>query len=243
MQGSRRSLARYGTWIAGPICLWGSACDGPGALEHTPSEALRACADAPSELHTIGDVITQLNSMPAPVSAACLVATVPRPLALVATEGTNSAQPASSHQSPRIFLRMDGLVMGVVPDGDGGKLLEFGEWVTPTRTLKGELEAPVLGPLADDAAYQHALYSASSTACGLCHLGEAPHPTIPSAFVSDAFRPLPDSIVTLDELRAMHDACVVERDSGARCEMFHALFDLGDVVDGPFDDEVSTFTR
>lgn len=222
-------------------CLLAGACQ--AGLTHPPSEALRACAVYAGELHTIADVIDRLNAMPAPVSTACLVATVPRPLALVATDGTNSAQPATRRTSPRIFLRLEGLVIGVVPDGDGGKLLEFGEWDTPTRTIKGELEVPVLGPLAADAAYQHALYSESSTACGLCHVGEEAHPTIPHAFISDAFRPLPESVVPLDELRDMHEACVVNQDTSARCELFHALFDLGEVADGPFEDAVATFTR
>lgn len=240
MNGSRLGRSRS---ILGFAAVLGAGCAGASAPDHGPSDALRACAEASASPHTIADVITHLNALPAPVSAACLVATLPRPLALVATDGTNSAQPATSHDSPRIFLRLDGLVLGVVPDGDGGKLLEFGEWITPTRTLKGELEVPVLGPLADDAAYQHALYSEASTSCGLCHVGETPHDTLPQAFVSDAFRPLPDSIVTLDELRAFHDRCVTDADESVRCEMFHAIFDFGDVVDGPFDDEVATFTR
>lgn len=226
-----------------PLSLVIAACAAGSAQTHGPDEALRACAALPADPHGIADVIEHLNTLSAPVDAACLVATLPRPLALVATDGTNSAQPATRHTSPRIFLRLDGLVIGVVPDGDGGKLLELGEWVTPTRTLKGELEVPVLGPLDDDAAYQHALYSESATSCGLCHVGETPHPTLPHAFVSDAFRPLPESVVGLDELRDMHDTCTAEQDTSARCHMFHALFDLGDVVDGPFDDAVATFTR
>lgn len=189
--------------------------------------------------------VERLNALPAPVDGPCFVASLPRPLSLVATTGVASAQPAVSRASPRIFFLLPGLVASVVPEGDGSKLLELGEWVTTTRTLKGEIALPVTAPLTADAPYQHVLYGmpATSTTCGLCHRTEAPHDTIAGAYVSVAFQPQRGTTVPASELSAAHEACVTAHDEAGRCAMFHALFDFGVVKDGAFAREVETFVQ
>lgn len=239
--GRRRSLtpARRLT-LTLAVAAGGVACGAPDP--HVAGEALRACAAHAGDLDGIAGAVERLNALPAPVDAACLVASLPRPLEVVATVGTNSAQPAAGADSPRIFALLPGLVLGVVPDGDGADLLEFGEWVTPTRTLKGELAVPVQPPLDADAPFAHVRLGSPATTCGMCHTVEEAHPTLPGAWVSDALRPTVGSEVTADGLRVLHDDCVDRGDEGRRCTLLHALFDFGEVVDGAFDPAIGTFT-
>lgn len=211
--------------------------------KHRASEALRACAAVSAPVTSIATGVEKLNALPMPVDGPCFLASLPRPLSLVATSGVTSAQPAASRASPRLFLMLDGVVVSLVPEGDGSKLLEFGEWVTPTRTLKGEVAFPVTEPLAADAPYKHVLFSQPATTCALCHRAEEPHATIAGAYVSAAYKPQKGTTVPVAELQASHDTCVAEGDEAGRCAMFHALFDFGTVKDGAFAKEVETFVQ
>ena len=96
-------------------------------VPHAASAELQACAKVSGEVGSIAAVVERLNALPGQPDGACFAASVPRPLALVATTGITSAQPANSRASPRIFLMLPAVVAGVVPDGDGAKLLELGE--------------------------------------------------------------------------------------------------------------------
>ena len=165
-----------------------------------------------------------------------------RPLELVATTSVVSAQPAAGRTSPRIFILQPELALSVVPDGAGVTLLELSEWMTPTRTLKGEVELPLTAPLTADAPFTRVHSSFSVTSCGLCHRNEAPHPSIDGGFISDAYRPEPNSLVPLTELSAQHAGCT-DDDLGERCSLFHALFDFGTVRQGAFASDLELFVR
>jgi len=142
-----------------------------------------------------------------------------------------------------LFFLLPKLVLSTVPDGDGSNLLELGEWVTTTRTTKGEILLPVVsGPLPPDAPYEKILQR-DRTLCATCHRDEQPHASIPKAFVSMAFKPIRSSLVTVEKLALLHDTCTRNDDSSERCSMLHAVFDFGDVVDGAFAPEVETFTN
>lgn len=229
------------------LFLVGCSSPGPAPLPdagHQASAALRACAavQIPARVTTIAAAISRLNALPMPVTPACFVAGLARPLEVVASNSVFSAQPAASRESPRIFLFAPALVVSVVPEGEGARLVEFAQWMTPTRTLKGEVELPFTEPLTDDAPYTKTHSTFGVTSCGLCHRREEPHPTIDGGFISDAFRPAPYSLVPLTELRAQHEACA-EEDEGERCAMFHALFDFGVVREGAFSSSVELFVQ
>lgn len=225
------------------------ACPGPGPTP-TPdagghvSEALKACAavQVPERVTTIAAAVTRLNALPAPGTPSCFVAGLQRPLDLVASTSVLSAQPAVGRQNPRIFVLAPALVISVVPSGDGAPLVEFAQWMTPTRTLKGEVELPLTAPLTEDAPYTRVHSTFGVTSCGLCHRNEVQHPTIDGGFVSDAFRPEPNTLVPLTELSAMHAACT-EEDLSERCTLFHALFDFGVVRQGAFSNAVDLFVQ
>lgn len=227
-----------------------AACPGPGpgpgpqdAGTHV-SAALQACATVkePTRVTTIAHAVTRLNALPPPVTAPCFVASLPRPLDVVATNSVFSAQPAHSRESPRMFLFLPALVASVVPEGEGSEMIEFSQWMTPTRTLKGEVSVPIDTQLSDDAPYTKVHTTFGTTSCGLCHRNEEAHPTIDGGFISDAFRPNSGSLIAVGELKEMHDACG-EEDRSPRCELFHALFDFGEVRQGAFSNRVELFIQ
>lgn len=210
---------------------------------HVASDALRRCAARGSELSSVGTLSTlaaRMGELPRPVDGPCLIATLPRPLTVVATKSVSSAQPAGGPKSPRIFFLLPGLVIGAVPDGAGSAALEVGEWVEPTRTIKAEIPLPVDGPLAVDAPLTRILVNSNGTVCATCHREEAPHPSRASAFVSAALRPRSDELVSIATLRDLHTECVASGDAGGRCAMLHAVFDFGEVTAGAFSDDVAT---
>ena len=225
-----------------PPAIDAAADAGPpdASPDHTPSDALTRCASRRAAVRSIADAVAQLGAL-VPVDGPCFVASLERPLAVTATHDVTSAQPAASKESPRLFFLLPGVVVSAVPEGEGGKLLELGEWVTSTRTIKGEIALPVVSPLSPDAPYKKVLQGPFATVCGVCHRGETAHPTIPEAFVSAAFKPRRGTLVTVAELEEQHRACTRTGDASARCEMFHAIFDFGPVTQGAFADEVETF--
>jgi hypothetical protein len=208
---------------------------------HVASDALLQCAKSKGDLGSIADVVTRLNALAPKGDGPCFVATLPRPLAVVATLGATSAQPAGGRGAPRLFFMLPKLVISAVPAGDGSKVLEFGEWIGTTRTLKGEIALPVTTPLAADAPFVRILKGTDRTTCATCHRQEEPHPTIPNAFLSIAFKPEPGTFVTVTELEELHTLCTQADDPGARCTMIHALFDFGEITEGSFSPVVETF--
>jgi hypothetical protein len=193
----------------------------------------RCAADRASEPRSIAEVVDRLNALPEP-TIHCLLASLPRPLSLVASVGVTSLQPAAGADSPRIFIMLEKLTLSVVPTGDGADQLEFGEWFDERNTIKAELRFPLARPVAQELPY-HDLVSEGQTvsSCGFCHRNEQAHPSIDGAFVSDALRPAPLNELALDDLRAIRIGC--ELAEGPHCEMLRALFDYGEVQPGAFD--------
>ena len=224
--------------------------DAGGAARVSPHDspeaaALQPCADlADDPSHpfpmTIQAAVDRINALPRPVSIPCFVASLPRPFSIVATVNVTSAQPADGPDAPRLFIMSEGLVMSIVPGGMGRMLLEFGEVVTPDRSLKGEVKFPVEEAVSDSDPYTRVLYDANRTNCGLCHREEWPHPEIAGGYESLAFRPPLDTEMPLSDVRAVHERCdpLV---SPYRCEMLTALFAFGPVEQGAFAPEVPLF--
>ena len=203
------------------------------------SEALRRCAESKGDLESIADAIARLNAIiDRGGDGACFVATLPRPLPVVATLNPTSAQPAGGRGAPRLLLMLPKLVVTAVPEGAGSKVLEFGQWTGTTTTIKGEVRLPVTAPLTADAAYLHILDGNDRTTCGTCHGAEEPHPTIANAFVSKALKPANE--VTVTELEELHTLCITTGLESPRCNFIHALFDFGEITQGAFSPVVET---
>lgn len=230
------------TESAGPTRGSSNADDDAGAADtfdagtadgtHRASAELMRCAIGRKEPTSIPDQITRINAL-VPADAPCIIASLPRPLSVVATKSRESAQPAGGDDSPRLFFVLPKLVVAAVPSGQGSRVIELGERLQGgTRSVKGELEVPVNAALPSDAAFTRVLNTQGiATSCGTCHGTERTTST-PKAFVSDVIQPRLDQDVSVEQLSAMHDRCVTEADPSDRCAMLHAVFDLGTVRQG-----------
>jgi hypothetical protein len=178
-----------------------------------------------------------------PVTLPCFLESLTRPLKLYATSSVVSAQPANGHDNPRLFIINDALSLSVVPSGSSSHLLEIGEMTAVNRSIKGEIDFPVTEPLAPEAPLVR-LHSqgGGSTVCRICHYPEEPvadYP-VPGAFVSVAYRPIPNLEVNFDYVVYQHTTC----DSAAepdRCAFYAALFNHGEVSRGEFPADMPTF--
>jgi hypothetical protein len=216
--------------------------DATGPTTGEPPPPATACAEATSltaSPRTIGEAVAFINELPQPLTLDCFLERLERPLAIAATKSVISLQPAVGENSPRLFLFMGELVMSVAVDGHGFDLLEFGELVGPTRSIKGEIAFPLADTIAPDAPFTRIFDGADGTGCGICHGGEAPAPEYPQAFVSDALR-FPDfEAVAFTVLRREHERCdpVLQPE---RCARLTALFGHGAVEPAAFPETMPT---
>lgn len=228
------------------------ACDGAGpspAPAPAPLARCRAPAGVPTRPATIAEVLSLVNALPQPLTLPCLLETLDRPLDLSASRSLFSFQPAEGARSPRIFLytgtEARPLVWTLVPEGDGGKLIEFGQFIDETRSLKGEIAFPVDRPLETGAPFTRIRDKGRDgtrmgTTCRGCHAGETNAPEFHAdAFVSEALRPDDRSLLPLQDLRKEHTICD-EAAEPDRCAMLSALFDHGEVREKPFPAHVPT---
>lgn len=211
------------------------------APDDAPPHPLAKCAalqDVSPE--DIPAVVERLNALPPPRDLSCFIASLPRPLSVVATSSVFSLQPADGALAPRIFILVGyRLILSVVATGDGAPYLELGELVDDKRSIKGELLFPLAEEVAADEPYTRIVEEERQ--CGFCHQGEEPHPTRPSAFVSPAFKPRDDVLVPLSELRAIREQCDTPEGEGEHCALMRALFDHGPVWPGSFPERMATF--
>lgn len=217
----------------------------PGTTAPTtgePPPPPTACAE-PTDLtaspRTIGEAVAFINGLPQPLTLDCFLERLERPLAIAATKSVISLQPAVGEASPRLFLFAGELVMSVAVDGHGFDLLEFGELVAPTRSIKGEIAFPLADAIAHDAPFTRIFDGEDGTGCGICHGSEAPAPEYPQAFVSDALR-FPDfETVAFADLRREYERCdpAVQPE---RCARLTALFGHGPVEPAAFPESMPT---
>lgn len=224
---------------------------------------LLGCGDAPSQparerAHTAGcqapegavaaprsvdQTVDLANALPKPLSLACFIEALERPLQLHATRSEISAQPAVGVRSPRVFLYSDPLIMTVVPEGVGAHLLELGEQRPGFRSLKAELHFPITAPVSPSEPYERTLFVETVTACAFCHATEERDPLVTSGpgYVSQALRPSSrHQRVTLEALREELRVCDPSVES-ERCALLDALFGWGDTLDWEFPQEMPTF--
>ncbi len=240
----RRRVSRLGA----VLCLAALRCTSAPAPEDPSTRTLAACraaAAAPGSLRTVADFTRHVNMLPRPVTVPCFVASLPRPLSIVAATSPISGQPTPDADNPRLFLLFPTITITVLADGTAAEQIEFAEWVDATHSLKAELAMPPRPNLADDAAFARVrLDGGVGTTCGLCHRDELPSERIPSAFVSLAYRPPTSALIGFGQLPVIAAAsCAGSRVSSGRCLFWHALMDYGELRPGAFDPSVGLFLQ
>lgn len=216
--------------LAANLAACGPSADEPPAKPPTGCEPARGASNPTS----IAAVVDSLNALPKPVTLPCFIQHLSGPLAIDATKGDLSLQPAVGRRSPRIFILLDPLIATIVPQGLGQDLLELGERRGETRSLKAEVLFPVTTQLEHASPYEHVIFdkeSKSLTSCAFCHGAEtlAPDITFTRAFESDAFRPLNGNRISVDELAAERQACDAKLEP-YRCAVLDALFERESVT-------------
>lgn len=192
---------------------------------------------------SIEQVVELINALPLPVTIECLLESLERPLDAYATNSFISAQPAEGNKNPRIFLLMgDSLTISIVPTGIGSEVVEFGEYTSDVRSLKGELPFPVTERIGPSAPFTHILSEQTGTVCRLCHSGEAayPDPRMEDAFDSLAIRPNPVYDVPLADVFTEYQACDAEVEA-ERCAILRGLFAHGAVQFRDFPEHLPIF--
>jgi hypothetical protein len=187
---------------------------------------------------SIAETVALVNGLPKPVSLACFLEALERPLRLVASRSLFSAQPAAGSRSPRIFLFHDGIIMSVVPEGSARNLLEMGEATSPGSSIKAELAFPITEGITLATAFER-LPLDGITTCGVCHNGRLPVLGIEGAFESEVLRPADEELVPLAELEEEARSCDPELEP-ERCALLEALFQHGEAIAAEFPRSVRT---
>lgn len=182
----------------------------------------------------LSEAMILMNSLPKPVTLACFLQALTRPLSLYMTSSGESLQPSPGPRSPRTFIVFEPLVMSIVLDGPAQGALEFGYRSTPTRSVKTE----ILFPLQTDVTFDNLfddVRSGTLTKCGNCHTGEIrtfDDELAVEVFESDIIAPYETMEVDLPALRAERERCDPASEP-SRCALLSALFDHGEVRAAP----------
>ena len=198
-----------------------------------PSLRTNECATPDVTLKDINSVTDFINAMPMPLTLPCFVQALPRPLAVNATSGATSVQPALGAQNPRVFIFYnEKLYLSVVMNVDASDpkpILELSELTGAAMSIKAELIFPITEPINYGSAFDH-IRNASGTVCGTCHSNEKYVDTRNgiAVYESEAFKTFPNLDVRINDMRDERNLC----DSAIepyRCEMYRAMFDHGTV--------------
>lgn len=198
---------------------------------------------APLTISSLRDIVRTINALPKPVSISCLLDVLPRPLLVSGSSSTISAQPSQGDLNPRIFIRINNVVLSIVPIGKPSFVLELSEVLNHLESIKGEIPFPVEGILPEDAALDHIRRrdEIEGTVCAGCHGLEQPAPQYPGkGFISRPLKQRSDSFVNLRKIVEFYKQC--REEISPRCEIFQSLFRKGEksVKELRFPDEMTT---
>lgn len=211
----------------------------PNTTEAQRSETCVAPPGVNASPRNYGEFAALINSLPLPTTLECFVSSLRRPLGLFATFGAASAQPARGIRSPRTFLFSGPFIYSVVPDEQDGNVLEFSFLVSPNRSVKGELEFPLLKALDSDEMDRRLNPDEFGNVCGGCHRPEVAFNDefYVNAFESSVLEPDVGLNASLATVQGLWESCDSEREP-LRCGLFNAIFEHGSVRAEDFSDAV-----
>lgn len=210
---------------------------------HLTEDLSRCKGPSTIQLNNFAALVDWINAMPKPLTLACFIASLPRPLYYNATHSRSSVQPAIGRLNPRIFIQYDQLWLSFVPheamtavkdpitgartsvwDADGIQLLEFSLEVESDlpvpQSIKGELAFPILNTIPRNAPYARIADSAQESTCKACHANE----TIVGAldgvpiFRSKMLRSAKQTLMQPDDIFLHYYACDPQINTGPGIE-------------------------
>jgi hypothetical protein len=208
----------------------------PPALEEEvdPNAPCRPALGVSGAPKNISEAIILLNTLPKPVTLACFLQALDRPLTLYMTKSDDSLQPSPGERSPRTFILNANFEMSIVFDGTARDTLEFGYRPEPSRSIKAEIAFPLTRDVSERSLFDRVQVTERTTKCGACHVGEA-HEDFPGfplgVFASDVIQPFDMESVTIDSMKAEAASCDPATEE-YRCGLLDALFGQGEVVPG-----------
>ncbi|BCE00151.1 hypothetical protein [Marinicellulosiphila megalodicopiae] len=192
-------------------------------------------------LTDIESTVDWINAMPKPVTLACFLESLTRPLKINATRNGISAQPAIGARSPRIFINIYNtqLLLSAVPDQDRDPALavedeqhplELSLLTSDTRSIKAEILFPVTQEINYGTPYDHIRLTSGGSACRTCHAQETSIGFFDDIeyFESQALKPYPEASVSLSNLKIENSTCIIE-DEPFRCSIFSSILNHGSV--------------
>jgi hypothetical protein len=179
--------------------------------------------------------MAMIAQLPKPLELECFLKNLKRPLSINATSSKMSVQPAVSAQDPRIFIFKGNLVLSFVTAGNGSLVLEFSEWKSDVRSIKGEIEIPVVSNFKPVDAFTRTITDGRTT-CSGCHTSEQAEYVYNGVqmYSSKTLKPTSSTKVTLQELQAEYYLCQAQSSKSRRCAIYSALLSEGQVSDIDF---------
>ena len=210
---------------------------------HTPEDLSLCLSPSNIQLTNIEHVVDWINALPKPLTLACFIASLPRPLHYNATNSQASLQPALGKHNPRIFINYDKLWLSFVPqesvsiikdpftgerfnqwDADGIQLLELSLEVDSElpyqQSIKAELTFPILNNLPKNAPYARIVVNQNESTCKGCHANETVVDSVDGApvFRSKMLRNTRQSELNSAELFLQYFACDPQINTGGGSE-------------------------
>jgi len=211
-------------------------CSGPTESKSVESAQDDGCPKASTALQkpaTIDDVTNLINALPKPLTLPCFLSNLQRPLKVSSLQSMFSAQPSENAQTPRVFIINGVLVLSVVPTGIGKNLLEMGQLLNSSESVKAELEFPITANIPLSEPFDH-IRSGGGTSCIGCHSAERSVAGFSGqAFASTIVRPNFSALIPASQLRQTALTCDANADS-YRCAMMRAIFVNGQAQDANF---------
>jgi hypothetical protein len=193
---------------------------------------------------SIADVIELVNALPRPLNIPCFLSSLNRPLKVNITNSGRSAQPAMGDDNPRVFIMNDPLVISISVKGGASQLMEFAEFTTDQRSIKGELKFPITEQVVDLATPFIKIESDSTSTCVGCHLQETKvtNTQYPGdVYESLALKPEVGQKIEVSDFRLESYKCELLAELDYRCHMIYGIYNHGEVTNEDFPATTLTF--
>ena len=179
-----------------------------GFLDEDERKACESTTPKPA-INSISTLVQYINGLPRPVQLHCILAELPRPLYIQAGSSSASAQPSPGPRDPRIFIRLQNMILAVVTDGGAKNTLEVSQLESGTKWERAEFVFPITDAMITERVGLDHIRFGAGTTCGLCHQAEAGSRTLDGSpvFKSDILRFATSERVSIDALRSEAVAC------------------------------------